>query len=380
MKKELAERLMAKIMEWSDDEIGAERLRLETLSKCKYDEYQQFSPGRRFLESFAIWLSQFSTLEERKVAYKFITDRIIFITSDEMNLLVNLVFPTIIRKKLLEDSAQYAENPSNQKEVLESLAYRKLRRRTLFLGLSDGANTGQFRRSNPMISHEQVYHAYDLSEEKTKDIQNELSKNIENIAKTESQSFTEGDDKFEYVVLIDDFSGSGKSFIRQDENGKIKGKIAKIIYNLKKGYLSNVVVKKGLKVLIVLLVASNQAKNHIEENLPHLVKNELTIDLHIIQLLDDATVLNENSESELFKLIDNPKYFNIEANDEHSKIGNASIKYGFSGCRLPVVLSHNTPNNSIYLLWAEDYQSQGDQNNFRGLFPRISRHRTTDQT
>ena len=61
MKKELAETLLTKIMGWSDAEKAEERALLESFASYKYDEYQQFAPGRRFLESLALWLQQFET-------------------------------------------------------------------------------------------------------------------------------------------------------------------------------------------------------------------------------------------------------------------------------------------------------------------------------
>ncbi|MFX5873811.1 hypothetical protein ABTE93_20190, partial [Acinetobacter baumannii] len=68
-------------------------------------------------------------------------------------------------------------------------------------------------------------------------------------------------------------------------------------------------------------------------------------------------------------LVADDRFFDDEADDEHSKVGKTSKRYGYAGCRLPLVLAHNTPNNSIYLLWAEDDQK------VLGLFPRVSRHR-----
>ena len=51
------------------------------------------------------------------------------------------------------------------------------------------------------------------------------------------------------------------------------------------------------------------------------------------------------------------------------KGGTDDSKYGFAACGLPLVLHHNTPNNSIALLWSyEDAE-------YRGLFPRIQRHK-----
>lgn len=63
------------------------------------------------------------------------------------------------------------------------------------------------------------------------------------------------------------------------------------------------------------------------------------------------------------------RYFDGSVDDEHAAVGGDGMRYGFSDCRLPVVLNHNTPNDSLFLLWG------GPEHSVRGLFPRISRHR-----
>ena len=64
MRDLLAESLLAKVMGWSPHEVAGERVLLKILGDYKYDEYQQFSPGMRFVESLAQWLEQFN-LHER---------------------------------------------------------------------------------------------------------------------------------------------------------------------------------------------------------------------------------------------------------------------------------------------------------------------------
>ena len=59
MRDELAENLLAKVMAWSDEEKARERALLQDLARYKFDEYQQYAPGRRFIESLALWLRQF---------------------------------------------------------------------------------------------------------------------------------------------------------------------------------------------------------------------------------------------------------------------------------------------------------------------------------
>jgi hypothetical protein len=68
MRDELAEALLAKVMNWSDEEKARERPVLQDLARYKYDEYQQYAPGRRFIESLALWLRQFETIDERRTA------------------------------------------------------------------------------------------------------------------------------------------------------------------------------------------------------------------------------------------------------------------------------------------------------------------------
>lgn len=42
------------------------------------------------------------------------------------------------------------------------------------------------------------------------------------------------------------------------------------------------------------------------------------------------------------------KYYDSSLEDEHT----GNVQFGYDGCGLPLVLHHNTPNNSLYLLWA----------------------------
>jgi hypothetical protein len=56
MRDALAERLLGSVMEWSNEDIARQRPILQALASLKYDEYQQFSPGMRFVESLALWL------------------------------------------------------------------------------------------------------------------------------------------------------------------------------------------------------------------------------------------------------------------------------------------------------------------------------------
>ena len=62
MKEALAEKLLARVLGWDQEVMSQERPVLLNLAAYKYDEYQQFSAGSRFIESLTLWLNQFKQL------------------------------------------------------------------------------------------------------------------------------------------------------------------------------------------------------------------------------------------------------------------------------------------------------------------------------
>ena len=373
MQQDLAEKLLAKIMDWDDATKAREHARLELFAAYKYDQYQQFAPGRRFLESLALWLRQFKKGEERKVAYEFVRDRLVFISNEEMNSLVDLAFPTIVRPILLRDAAKATGVPAfRRKAIAVSESYRCLQRQTLVLGLSDGARTDRFRRVNAeSISHEQVFHAYDISDKKAGDMAAKLSQDLRQVLGREP---TLEEARFRHVVLLDDFTASGLSYIRKDEeSGKWAGKIPKIIEELRSDEgLGQCIADDDVSVLVILYIGSKQAIEHIEESLRCISFQKGTVELKVVFELGHASRLDPGNETALFGLLNRNEYFDEVADDEHAAVGRTTMRFGFADGRLPLVLSHNAPNNSIYVLWAEDGHE------VLGLFPRVSRHRRFD--
>lgn len=369
MKRELAEKLLAQIMEWSDAEKASERAALDVFAAYKYDEYQQFTPGRRFLESLALWLRQFEKVEDRRAAYDFVRRRLVFISDAEMNHLVELAFPTLVRPRLISKAAEEANlEPFRIKAVMQTLEYRKLLRQTLVLGLSDGARTDRFRRANPLnISNEQIWHAYDVSNLKAEDLGTELTKDLRKILGEEPEA---SDAKFRTVVLLDDFTASGTSYLREDDEGGWTGKIPKTIRMLEqRDGLGALIADEGVQIIIVIYVAAAQAIEHINGLLPKTTFNKGQIEFKVVHELNEETRLDASRDTKIFSLVEAEESFDTNADDEHGKVGGTSVRYGYANCRLPIVLSHNTPNNSIFLLWADEVHK------IQGLFPRVSRHR-----
>ena len=199
-------------MDWKTEEKAAERGFLEDFASYKYDEYQQFAPGRRFLESLALWLRQFRLPEERRTAYEFVKKRLVFISDTEMNHLVELAYPTFIRPHLMTQTATATGiEPYRAKTITTCAEYRRRLRQTLVLGMSDGARTDRFRRANPLtISNEQIWHAYDVSSAKAEDLRKKLERDLAIIDNDENET-TKTEAFFSTVVLLDDFTASSAS-------------------------------------------------------------------------------------------------------------------------------------------------------------------------
>ena len=53
------------------------------MAAFKYDGYEQLSPGMRFVESLARWLSQFDNAD-RRIAYEFVKTRLVYCSPEEM--------------------------------------------------------------------------------------------------------------------------------------------------------------------------------------------------------------------------------------------------------------------------------------------------------
>jgi len=369
MREALAERLLAQVMKWTREDVANERPLLQVMAALKYDEYQQFAPGIRFVESLALWLQQFSSEEERKVGYTFVKSRLVFFSAAEISHLVTIAYPDHIRPLLIRRAAntsgiaeRYVARIANSKE------YRTLRRQCLFLGLSDGARIDTFRRStNPELSHEQIWQTYEMSPEKADSI---LSRLREDLAQVDDQNAAKDTSLFRMVFLLDDFSGSGRTYLRKEEDGKrLTGKIARFWDQLQHPHsLSRLVNLADLHVGIVLYIAAQHAVDHLQSCLGELLTGA-SFRIHVVHLLNSEVSLDPPRDSAFLALA--RKYYDPKAEDEHTRKGGTDVRLGFAGCGLPVVLSHNTPNNSMFLLWADSEQYQ-----VRGLFPRISRHRS----
>ena len=66
MRFNLAKQYLAQLMNWDEIEATERFLEVDLMSDIKYDSYDQFMPGIKFVGNFYLWLSQFENLEDRK--------------------------------------------------------------------------------------------------------------------------------------------------------------------------------------------------------------------------------------------------------------------------------------------------------------------------
>jgi len=366
--KALLEKVISGIEKVDEDMTQSYIKYFQAIARYKYDNYQQYSAGLRFIETLAIWLEQFNS-SDKKIALDFIMKHIVYISSAEINLIAESCFIDNLQYILIKITAEKLGIPEYKLNQIEkSTEYEILKRQSLFCGLSDGARLDMFRRANTgILTHEQIYLTYELSEQRISKMKDELIEDLNDRfdLKLEPDST---DAKFKTLFLIDDFAASGTSYLKHSD-GQLKGKIAGLYKNLfdEKTKMESAFDKDNLKIYIILYICSTQAKQTIESNFEKLFKlYGHKPELIIMHELEDKYKIN--ADQDIFDVCKNDKYYDKELiEDKHTQ---TNIQLGFSDCALPLILEHNTPNNSVPLLWTYD-----NSDIFKGLFPRIPRHR-----
>ena len=129
-----------------------------------------------------------------------------------------------------------------------------------------------------------------------------------------------------------------------------------------------------IQIDILFCIATEKARTNIKNNLDDYLKsvnwqNKVEFNIHIVQLLEDKLSNDIKNNKDLVEVLKKDEHFVEECVISKSyKVGkNDNPWLGFDECALPVVLAHNTPNNSLPIIWQ-------NAERFHGLFPRISRH------
>ena len=361
MNPEVAENLLRTAMgEPTDSDFANQLAVLRSQARYKYDAYEQYAPGRQFIAYLARWLQQFDEMAERRSALRFVQERLIYFSDVELRHLVHLMASDRVPAALRRQLSKRLDIPSYRVTQLQaSPEFKRAKRGSLFLGMSDGARIDQFRRNDRQLSNEQIAMTYELTPQRAAKMTSQLRKTV-------------GDEEatFDYVFLMDDFAGSGTTILRETTSGAVDGKLPRFLYES----LPNLKMEGFPKIFISLYVATEQALHHLNGSLlkypsppwrPSNVPEVMAV--MTIEEKDRLSHCRRSHEYETDLLFDHllHKYYDKTLEDEHK----GSVVHGYSCCGLPLILPHNTPNNSVYLLWAEQET--------RALFPRFERHQST---
>jgi len=356
-------------MGWSDDDAEREFRWLRLMARLKYDGYEDFRAGARFLESVVTWLQQFDP-QDRQTAYGFVRRRLVYIGESEIQRLVELFYPRMLEKRLLQQVAGlHSIQPYTVWADREASAhFTKLRRQTLIMALSDGARVDQLRRATPVLSNEQFVGMIQIDNAKWTDLLKKLR------SETNDPSA-----RFAQVVLVDDFMGTGSTVLRQEE-GAWTGRLHRFrqsIDGMPGGVES--LFEPDWQVLVHHYMAVSGAIDAVRQR-----EAKARSDLGVEKWFPSVTFTHELALSASIQVNDpalvrlTEKYYNssIET-DSTRKGGYERINLGYGACALPVVLDHNTPNNSVPILWASCEASKRDSKSepeMRPLFRRRQRH------
>ena len=95
MINQLALNLVADVMDWDNEVATREYGWLRLISSMKYDGYSDFRAGVRFLESLVSWLRHFDKAD-RPAAYAFVKERLVYISTLEMQRVIETFIPEIV--------------------------------------------------------------------------------------------------------------------------------------------------------------------------------------------------------------------------------------------------------------------------------------------
>jgi hypothetical protein len=417
MKRELALQLLQTIIPTLADEGSAAQLfrEMQVLADYKYNKYEMYHPGRLFLENLYLWLQQF-TEAERADALAFVREQLIFVSREEFQQLAHLLYHDRIRRQQFASAADYGGIPRHQvRRIRESASFQRTSRASLYVGMSDGARLDFIRRHNLDLNNEQFLPYYAAADDKVTDCVRAL--------RTET---SDANALFRCLFLIDDFAGSGSTLLREvvsanlpaawtppnvpqrwyarlrfstgethtmevlyrgalsgdelaelrslDHSEEYQAAVKSIAERCQtrdtklKGSLRNVsegpiakVLEPDAQVFFCPLLTTQHALDRLTQLIPRLtgVFAQATV---LPAAVIDARCAIVGASSPIGKLCEH--YYDETLEDKHT----GNVKFGYDGCGLPLVLHHNTPNNSLYLLWARRSEKVAP------LFVRYERH------
>lgn len=380
MNQELGLRILSSILDWTDDRARKEFEWLRLMARLKYDGYRDFQAGMRFIESLVTWLQQFEK-PERQIAYEFVRSTLVYVGPSEMQRLVEQFYPRFVLDRLMRTVAARLGIPTYRvlADPQASIAINRLRRQTLFMGLSDGARIDIVRHANVgVLTNEQLVVAPQVDRDKWQELSEKLREDLR-----------DADARFALVYLLDDFMGTGTSLLRYDEKiKKWKGKLARFKDSLEaavKELSKDKLLEPDWQLCVHHYIGGADARTAIEsraqEARDYLASAAWAKELHFSfgTVLPDELPIDSVAGRHTPFIELTQTYYDPIIRTPHTDVGKVEhLGLGYGGCAFPLVLDHNTPNNSVALLWAETEGGLRDGGiqapAMRPLFRRRQRH------
>jgi hypothetical protein len=198
--------------------------------------------------------------------------------------------------------------------------------------------------------------------------------------------------RFRLVFLIDDFMGTGSSLLRQKAsaaNGSSTDKewTGKLVKFKKSAIMAGggrgleMFFEPDWQICIHHYIATFFAKENSTLSYDQ-VKDQWNgntgwaknVDFSFSMVLPEELSLSKREGiDEGFSRL-TQIYYNSSLETVHTAKGGVKhLGFGYGGCALPLVLEHNTPNNSVALLWGETGKAENEPS-MRPLFRRRQRH------
>lgn len=330
---------------------------LKFMAHYKFDSYEGYRTGDRFASNLLRFLSNFSQSERDDVVE--MVSKIIFLSSKEMHELSMEVFFKIKLKILdiiLEEKAHELKSWEYGKAY--DRHYEAFSQKCLFVALSDSSKIDYFRR-HALIDNESIVSWYKV------DIVGLIKEGEDNEERNPHADYKSK----EYIFLLDDFSGSGYTFLKQLE--KFHNRWFKHIKYKNLFFCPYVITETAQEKILNEYGSRLPASDNVRfEIMPTLVipKNH-TISYDGCSLFAGESGTRRKNIMNLCE-----KYYHESIEDVHTK-KNGGVKYGFGNSGLLLVKHDNCPNDSLFLLWFKDQVSSTQLKEWKPLFPRIPRHK-----
>jgi len=180
--------------------------------------------------------------------------------------------------------------------------------------------------------------------------------------------------RFSFVFLLDDFVASGTTLLRET-GGIWKGKLLRFWDDTQSVIASH--FEDDWVLHVHHYIATYRASDAVEERHEEIRRTKgpdqwfQKVEFSFGTILPKDFPIDEQRYSDFIRLSE--KYYDPIIQTRHADVGGESMHLGFADCALPLILEHNTPNNSVALLWADTEGTNG-HHAMRPLFRRRQRH------